>query len=63
MRYTLYIKIKGEWQSFTEFDAADSHEAFRIAIARLPTEHYDKPIALRPHEDGPTEVIAAPSQD
>ena len=57
MRYGLYVKISGRWQKLTDFEVSDAAEAFGQATARLPREHYDKPMALRPLNDGPSMLI------
>jgi hypothetical protein len=48
MRYVLYLKIEHRWQHFAEFEATDNLDAFGKAISRLPREHFDKPISLKP---------------
>lgn len=60
MKYGLYVKIHARWQQLAEFDAVDSADAFGKGISRLPREHYDKPMALRPVHDEPTPAQTNP---
>ena len=63
MKYGLYVKIAGDWKKLADFDAIDNADAFGKGISRLPREHYDKPMALRPLHDAPAECIEPPNSE
>jgi hypothetical protein len=49
-RYDLYVKLEGHWKLLRTIEASSHPIAFREAMLRLDSAHFDKPIRLEQAE-------------